>query len=217
MKNIPNKEMQEIVGTHLITICDATKKGARIIDRLIKRNIDNRKAFIEQLEFLSMKEYKSRKKEIEFKLKGYWKRYKLLISVLHKFYTKRQQVVHNITTTVGRNVLARRLSGNTTYTGIVNYCAVGDNNTAAVIGDATLGNETSRKVLSSGTYSSNIAYLETFFDATEAVDTHEEYGFYIDGGAGANTGQLFNRFTATTVKSNVETMNIQSIVTFNDA
>ncbi len=203
-KRVTNKEFFEIKGRHIITLCDIRKGNAADLQEEINLNIQKRSLLVRAGEAT---------RDVLHRL---WCEYRLLIEQLHRFKTQ-ESIVENITTTVGRSVLAQRLGNDTTYTGIVNYTALGDDNTAEVVGDATLGNETSRKALSSGTDAANIAYIETFFTAAEAVDTHEEYGMYIDGGAGADTGQLFNRFTETKVKSGVETMNVQSIITINDA
>lgn len=146
-----------------------------------------------------------------------WLEYRDMIGQLEQNFKLREVVIENITTTVGRAVLAQRLGGDTTYTGTVNYTALGSNNTAAVVGDATLGTEVYRKALSSGTDASNISYLETFFTAAETSGTYEEYGMFIDGTGSANTGQLFNRFVSTIVKSVTETLNVQSVITINDA
>lgn len=192
-------------GTHIISICDARNDSAKKISDQIEELALKRQFLIKCNKLTA---------ELSNKL---WCEYRALIKYLHDNFLLRQLVIDNITTTIGRAVFARRLSGNTTYTGIVNYTALGSSNVAPVIGDATLGTEVYRKALTSGTYSNNIAYLETFFTATETTGTYEEYGMFIDGGAGANTGQLFNRFITTTVKSNTETMNVQSIVTISDA
>ena len=136
---------------------------------------------------------------------------------LHRDFKKREVVIENVTTTVGRSVLAQRLGGDTTYTGTVNYTALGTDNTAAVVADATLGTETYRKALTSGTDAANVSYLETLFTAAEVNGTFEEYGMFIDGNGSADTGQLFNRFVQSVTKSAIETLNVQSIITFNDA
>ncbi len=136
---------------------------------------------------------------------------------LEEKFKVRESIIENITTTVGRSVLAQRLSGTTTYTGTVNYTALGTSSTAPAVSDTQLGTETYRKALSSGTYSNNIAYLETFFTSTEVTGSFEEYGMFIDGTGSANSGQLFNRFTESNSKSNVETLNVQSHVTLSDA
>jgi len=198
------QETLKAKGLHILTLCDIRKGNSEKIQEQINDNIARRSLLVQLKEA-------TREKQKEL-----WEEYRWLISLLHKYKTQ-EFIVENITTTVGRSVLAQRLGGDITYSGIVNYTALGDDNTAPVVGDATLGNETSRKALSSGTDAANVAYLETFFTAAEAVDTHEEYGMYIDGAAGADTGQLFNRFIQSVTKSNVETLNVQSIVTFADA
>jgi hypothetical protein len=162
-------------------------------------------------------DYANYSENVKRKLDELKARYDNAIGYLHQEFKTREQVVENITTTVGRSVFAQRLGGDTTFTGTVNYTALGSDNTAATISDSLLGTETSRKALSTGADTSNQTILETFFALAEAIGTHEEYAMFIDGTASADTGQLFNRFVATTVKSGTETMNVQSVVTFNDA
>ena len=199
-----NKESTKVKGVHTLTLCDVRSDEARELEWRIEECALKRSLLIKM------------GTGTRNLLKSLWGEYRYLVERVHKFKTQ-EFVVENITTTVGRAVLAQRLGGDATYTGTVDYTALGDDNTAEVVGDATLGNEVYRKALSSGTDSSNIAYLETFFTAAEDADTYEDYGMYNDGAAGADTGQLFNRFTQTITKSNVETLNVQSVITFADA
>lgn len=192
-------------GVHIFTVCDASSRKARELEARIENNVRWRAHLLKT------------GGATRVLLRELWEEYRVLIDRLHENFKVEELVIENITTTVGRSVLAQRLGGDTTYTGIVNYTALGDDNTAAVVGDATLGNETYRKAISSGTDAANIAYLETFFTASETSGTFEEYGMFIDGTGSADTGQLFNRFTSTVVKSLTETLNVQSIITFNDA
>lgn len=231
MKNIILSTDQPEVGAkgvHILTICDIKNGRAEKLQNEILRVEKARHAIlalkdrpISLLERIFkwkvVKEIEAQIKSLNSTLDENWKEYKHFLRKLHSLCKSDESVVENITTTVGRTVLARRLSGNTAYSGTVNYTALGDDNTAAGVGDATLGNETYRKALSSGTYLANVAYIETFFSATEVTGTFEEYGMFIDGGAGADTGQLFNRFTEQKVKTSVQTLNVQSIVTFADA
>lgn len=140
----------------------------------------------------------------------YWK------NLLEKEFKTFELLVENVTTTEGRNVFARLLANDNTYSGNVSHTALGTSNTAPSVSDSQLGTETYRKALSSGTALNNVAYLETFFTASEVNGTFEEYGNFIDGSGSANSGQLFNRFTQTVVKSSLETLNVQSIITIND-
>lgn len=124
---------------------------------------------------------------------------------------------HNIVVTAGRNVLARRLAGNTTYTGAINYGALG---TAAspvpANSDTQLGTEVYRKLASSQTYSSNITYVDFFYASTDCNGTYTEFGNFIDGSAGANTGQLFSRIaTGGWVKSAVQSLFVSCQYTIN--
>lgn len=99
---------------------------------------------------------------------------------------------NNIIVTSGRTVLARLLSGDATYTGEINYGALGSNSTAPANGDTTLGTEVYRKLAASQAYDANIAYVDFFYEAGDTNGTYEEFGNFIDGGAGADTGQLFS-------------------------
>lgn len=207
-KNIRLKSDKSVCtskGVHTFVLCDARSEKAQELQRQIEDNAAKRRFLIKT---------GSATREL---LKELWEEYRWLIKSLHWQFKLREYVIENITTTVGRAVLAQRLGGDTTYTGTVNYTALGSDNTPAAVGDATLGTEVYRKALSSGTDLSNVAYLETFFTATETSGTYQEYGMFIDGTGSADTGQLFNRFVTAITKSVTETLNVQSVITFNDA
>lgn len=192
-------------GVHIFSLCKADNYIAQSLETLIENvRIQRLKA----LESGTLTETLSKK---------LWDQYQYFIKKLHKDFLVNQFVIENITTTVGRAVLAKRLAGINTYSGNVSHTALGTSATAPSVADTQLGTETYRKALSSGTSSNNISYLETFFTAAEVNGTFEEYGNFIDGSGSANSGQLFNRFTQTVAKSNVETLNVQSIITLNDA
>ena len=112
----------------------------------------------------------------------------------------------NIIVTEGREVIARRLSNETTYTGVINYGALGTSVVAPANGDTQLGAEVFRKATSSATYSANVAYLSFFYSASDCDGTYREFGNFIDGGVGINTGQLFTHVSVNWVKSNTETL-----------
>ena len=194
-------------GVHIISICDASCDEAKDLEKKIVE-VSRRWNFVKEWDDNQIKE--------DF-LRNLWEEYHFWLKQLHTKFLKRQVCINNITTTVGRSVFAQRLSGTTTYSGTVNYGALGTDATSPVVGDTTLGTETYRKALSSGTFSGKTAFLENFYTATEVSGTFEEYGFFIDGTGTADTGQLFNRFTQTVTKSVTETLNVQSQVDFNDA
>lgn len=108
----------------------------------------------------------------------------------------------NIVPTTGLNVLTRLLTGDTTYTGEINYIALGDGNTAFTLGSTTLNNEVYRKIVSDAAFDDNIAYIDVFIASGDvADDTYTEAGAFIDGTASADTGQAFSLVIQNFVKS----------------
>lgn len=203
MITLPQNALATVKGQHVLTISDMRNGTAMDLERKIVRNIAMRQEVI-------------KRKIVGAKiLRDLWAEYNRLVQELIYRFGSRSVMVENLTTDVGRSALMARLSGTTTYTGIVNYGALGTSSTSPAVGNTTLGAETYRKALSSGTFLSNVAYLENFYTTTEVTGTFQEYGFFIDGTGSANTGQLWNRFTSTVVKSNVETLNVQSTITCN--
>ena len=99
----------------------------------------------------------------------------------------------NLIPTTGRNVLARLLTGDTTYTGEINYGALGSGDTAFTNASTKLNTEVFRKLASSASFDDNIAYVDWFIASGDVADqTFEEFGAFIDGEAGADTGQAFS-------------------------
>lgn len=115
---------------------------------------------------------------------------------------------HNLITTAGRTVLARRIAGNTTYTGAINYGLLGTQASPSPSNGSTqLGTEVFRKLASSQTYDNNIAYVDFFYTAGDTNGTYTEFGNVIDGTGSANTGQLFSYVaTGGWVKSNSQSL-----------
>src|SRR5690606_26003657 len=99
--------------------------------------------------------------------------------------------VENIIVTTGRSVIAQRLANDTTYTGILNYGALGDDATTPDNSDTTLTNEVFRKVVASASSTDNIAFVDFFYSQADTNGTYEEFGTFIDGTGSADTGQLF--------------------------
>lgn len=144
-------------------------------------------------------------------------RFQTMKEILIRHFLVREKCVENVTCIDGRTVIAGVLAGTYGSTGAVTHCAVGDVSTAPTTSDTQLGNETSRKAISDGNTNGAQTLLETFFGTSEAVDTHEEYGYYIDGTGSANSGELVNHFIEQNIKSNVESMNVQTTIDHNDA
>lgn len=159
-------------------------------------------------------------KRIETMIEGYRDRgdnpaqMKRLIDVLNNQYAVSRTEVHNLIPTVGRTVLSARLAGTTTYSGTVNYVALGSGSTAAANGDTQLTTESYRNAIASATYASQIAYLTGFFTAAETSGTYAEVGLFIDGTSTSNTGQLFSHALASITKTSIQTLTIDWVVTF---
>ena len=115
---------------------------------------------------------------------------------------------HNLVTTIGRNVLARLLAGDTTYSGQINYGALGSSSTTPNNSDTQLGTEVYRKIFASHTTDgNNVAYVDFFYAATDTNGTYNEFGNFIDGTASANTGQIFSHIlTGGWTKTNLQSL-----------
>jgi hypothetical protein len=103
------------------------------------------------------------------------------------------KVAHNIIPTTGRAVLARILAGDNTYTGEVDYGALGDGTTAFTNASTILNNEIYRSQADSQAFDDNIAYIDWFIASGDvADDTYEEFGAFIDGTGSADSGQAWS-------------------------
>jgi hypothetical protein len=81
---------------------------------------------------------------------------------------KNQFTVPNLVVQTGRNYIAHRMASNSNV--IMSHMAIGTNNTAAALGDTTLGTETARVALTSGTANANVVtYVATFNPGTPAT------------------------------------------------
>lgn len=124
--------------------------------------------------------------------------------------------VPNIIPTAGRSVIASWLVGDNTVDADIgaNYGALGTSSATPANSDTQLGAEVYRKATSSATAIDNIAYLSNFYSATEVTGTFQEAGWFLDGTASANTGELLSRFlTGTLTKTNIETLTVDSEIT----
>ncbi len=135
--------------------------------------------------------------------------------LVQKGVIQEYKAVHNLVTTVGRNVLARRLAGNTTYTGEVNYGALGTAVSPVPANNSTqLGTEVFRKVKASASYDNNIAYVDFFYTASDTNGTYTEFGSFIDGSGTANSGRLFSYIaTGGWTKSSSQSLFISCVYT----
>ena len=116
---------------------------------------------------------------------------------------KRVYITQNTIQLAGRNVVARRLANETTYTGILNYGAL-------LVAGPT---ETFRKLTASATYDDAVAkaYVTWFFTAAEVSGTFVQWRNYIDGTDTSGSGQEWTRVDVNWVKSTSETLTVDCV------
>jgi len=113
---------------------------------------------------------------------------------LIKAATIREKVIKNIVTIGARSMIAGRIAGDdTTYSGTINYLALGDDNTAVSENDTALGNEVYRKTKNIYSHTNNVVNLDWYFTKANTNGTYEEIGTFVDGTASADSGLLFSR------------------------
>ena len=99
----------------------------------------------------------------------------------------------NLIPTTGRNVLARLLSGDATYSGEVDWGALGSGTSAFSNSSTQLNTEVYRSQADSQAYDDNIAYIDWFIASGDVADqTFQEFGAFIDGSAAADSGQAWS-------------------------
>lgn len=99
----------------------------------------------------------------------------------------------NIIPTSGRAVLARLLAGDATYSGEVDYGALGSGTTAFTNASTQLNTEVYRSQADSQAFDDNIAYIDWFIASGDVADqTFQEFGAFIDGTGTANSGQAWS-------------------------
>jgi hypothetical protein len=193
MSTTTAQEISKVTGRHLFEIYDTTSPEASDIEHQLDLLTQMRNVYHPAL---------------------YAELYAELMAKLRKFKT-REMVVENIVPTVGRSVLAQRIAGITTYTGTINYGALGSASTAVANSDTQLGTEVFRKIPAVQSASTNVATIQFFFTKGDTNGTYQEWGAFIDGTASANTGQIFSHLlTGGWVKSSSETMTVLSTYTF---
>ncbi len=94
----------------------------------------------------------------------------------------------------GRDLLVQYLIAGTTYSGGLNYGALGTGSTAPAASDMQLTTEVARVPPSTSfDVSNNEAEFQFFFpDANLTNGTYHEAGTFMNGSASLNSGQIFN-------------------------
>jgi hypothetical protein len=123
--------------------------------------------------------------------------------------------VDNITCQDGKNARASVLADEGLFTGAINYMAIGTGSNGPLDTDTQLQAEVARTTVASSSRTNNIITLSFFYGSGVANTTLREAGAYIDGGVGANSGELFDRVNINIVKTIADTLTISLIVTVN--
>lgn len=93
----------------------------------------------------------------------------------------------------GKNLLARALGSDNTYTPNIGYGEIGTGSTAPAMADVALTTPTVRAAVSTADISNNIVTLRFFYsDATLANGTYTEFGTFCGGSITIGTGKMFN-------------------------
>lgn len=131
------------------------------------------------------------------------------VNRLREICTVREHTFENQIVLVGREVFARRLANDTTYTGIINYGALGTGSTAINDADTVLDTEVKRKGVAVYTRTTDSVTIRFFYSKADTNGTYNEFGTFIDGTSTVDTGQLFNRvLTGGWVKTSSESLTV---------
>lgn len=95
---------------------------------------------------------------------------------------KEERFIDNLVVTVGRSFIASRMVG--TASAVMSHMAVGTSGTTPVAGNTTLGAETARVALTSGTSSGAIATYVATFGAGTGTGALQEAGIFNASSAG---------------------------------
>jgi hypothetical protein len=136
--------------------------------------------------------------------------HELLTNELRKLCAVRTLTKKNLVVLTGREVLARLLAGDTTYTGAINYGLLGTGSTAVNAADTGLETEVFRKLFSRRVRTAASVKFDFFFSKASVDGTFEEFGTVIDGTETIDTGVLYNRvLTGGWTKSTSEAMTVE--------
>ena len=100
----------------------------------------------------------------------------------------------NVICNAGFGAITKMLVGDSSYSGNgeINKAALGTGSATPSASDTALDTESYRNDMASGSASGNIASLTAFFTESECSGTYTEFGNYIDGLEGADTGLLWS-------------------------
>lgn len=144
--------------------------------------------------------------------------YDSLVSELKSICKTRKVVKKNLVVQTGRYVFARLLAGDATYSGAVNYGALGTSSTAVSAAQTQLVAEVKRKLFARRVRTNHQVVFDFYYSKVDTNGTYQEFGTFIDGEATANTGQMFNRvLTGGWVKTAQEAMTVSITFSINES
>lgn len=151
-----------------------------------------------------------RNREENIRLKG---RFDIKVIDAKSGKIKQHQIIDNLVCNTGLNAVASVLNGEGTYTGVINYLAVGTSTTTPAITDTQLGTELARTLKATSSRTNNVVTYDFSFGTTSANGTLKEAGAFIDGTASANSGQLFDHVAIDVTKTSSDVLTITLTVT----
>lgn len=120
----------------------------------------------------------------------------------------------NVITTVGKTMIINNLSNSVPDNSLlVNYVALGTDDTAPAAADVALGAETYRKLILSRTNNGVVGYFSGFFTATEVTGTFKEFGLFSDASDVADSGILLSHVAINITKTNIQTLTVDVTIT----
>jgi hypothetical protein len=144
--------------------------------------------------------------------------YDKLVAELASICQTKSIVRKNLVVATGRAVFARLLIGDTTYSGAINYGALGTSSTAVSSGQTTLVAEVKRKLFARRTRSSHQSTFDFYYSKADTDGTYQEFGTFIDGTSTVDTGQMFNRvLTGGWTKTDQEAMTVSITFSVNES
>ncbi len=121
----------------------------------------------------------------------------------------------NVVCNAGFAVIGGIFLGSYGGAGEVTHAALGSSSAAVAASDTTLTTEVYRNTVFSGAVEDNVTYLTAFYTEAETSGTYEEFGFFIDGAAGADTGEMWNHYlTGGWVKTGSDALVVDGKFTF---
>ena len=107
----------------------------------------------------------------------------------------------NLIVDAGLEVVARLLAGDNTYSGEINYGALGDGSATVLVSDTVMENELYRKLASDSSYDGKIAYVDFFYEKADVAGTFTRFANFIDGTASADSGVMWSHLPVSWTKT----------------